>query len=59
MRVLLLCDDIAHPGQVVIDGVTPLAYLRPDTRPYPCRMSKHDYIVRNYNPAPCSLYPAP
>ena len=25
MRVLLLCDDQAHPGQVPIDGVAPLA----------------------------------
>jgi len=24
MRVLLLCDDISHPGQVPIDGVAPL-----------------------------------
>ncbi|MDR0443546.1 MAG: ThuA domain-containing protein [Treponema sp.] len=25
MRVLLLCDDYWHPGQVPIDGITPLA----------------------------------
>jgi len=25
MRVLLLCDDFYHPGQVAVDGVAPLA----------------------------------